>query len=146
MTSDVELAVKVQEDELLKKRANELLAIKYQGKSNSDLPESGATAPEIPDEINWKFVAAERLQMLVQMRDDMQYWRDAYLHERARADRLVALEYNEAGAPDETQQETKHTISSPAQVNRRRANWPSFKKRAEELTSVHDAGVVLNSD
>jgi hypothetical protein len=106
----------------------------------------------------WKVLAEERAaallekqQLLVQFRDEMQAWNEAYLKERERGDRLEKLlvdnfsidyeewrikisELNSAAAPEPI----KHTVQSPAQVNRRRANWPAYKKAAERNFSAHD--------
>jgi hypothetical protein len=99
-------------------------------------------------ELSWKVLAEERAaallekqQLLIQFRDEMQAWYEAYKSEKERADKFenlflesctTAVELNET--------EIKHTVSSPAQVNRKRANWPSVRKLYE---SAHDAGVGL---
>src|ERR1700690_4576117 len=56
-------------------------------------PEINKKAPQIRSVLNtsdWEIVAHERLQMVNQLRDEMQAWNEAYLKERERGDRLEA--------------------------------------------------------
>jgi hypothetical protein len=143
------------------KLANELLGKKYNPDDytgiNLNSPTS-TTSPIAPSkisfkesELSWKLIAQERLQMLTQVRDEMQAWNEAYLKEKERGDRLeeklFCLMNNIYGGPlvqennSEKEDEVKHTVSSPAQVNTRRANWPRVKNELEKQHSAHDAGI-----
>ena len=117
-----------------------------------------------PFDNTWKVLAEERAaallekqQLLVQFRDEMQAWNEAYLKERERGDRLekllvdnFSIDYEEWRKselrPPDFPEPIKHTVQSPAQVNRRRANWPAYKKAAERNFSAHDAGTEIKED
>ena len=99
-------------------------------------------------EVDWRFIAQERLQMMEQLRNEMNEWCEAFQKERERSEKFENLFLEsilnpevkvEVGKQTEENNEVKHTISTPAQVNRKRANWPEVKRRAEEM--FHDAGI-----
>jgi len=154
------------------KLANELLDKKYTEKTENgpvlknefNFTKDSKTPPQrfISNQTSsfdntWKVIAEERAaallekqQLLVQFRDEMQAWNEAYLKERERGDRLekllvdnFSIDYEEWRKselrPPDFPEPIKHTVQSPAQVNRRRANWPTYKKAAERNFSAHDA-------
>jgi len=124
----------------------------------------GAVGTAASSDNTWKVLAEERAaallekqQLLVQFRDEMQAWNEAYLKERERGDRLekllvdnFSIDYEEWRKselrPPDFPEPIKHTVQSPAQVNRRRANWPAYKKAAERNFSAHDAGTEIKED
>jgi hypothetical protein len=146
MSVDINVA-----NELLNKKYNEnetrelnetMYSPKFSSKTRSD-----AIASEAPD---WKFIANERLQMLEQTTANLNGWYEAYCKEKERADKFEKLFLEFILSPeaklDLINTEIKHTVSSPQQVNRRRANWPSVKKFAENKYAAHDAGFVLTQE
>jgi hypothetical protein len=102
-------------------------------------------------EVDWKFLAQERLQIITEFQDAKNAWWEAWKLEKERADRLEAKlfsymsgfveevqEIKEEQEIQKLQQEIKHSISSPAQVNRKRANWPSVKAQLEKKFSLSE--------
>jgi hypothetical protein len=92
-------------------------------------------------EVDWKFIASERLQMMTELQDAKNAWWEAWKLEKERADRLEAKLFSYMdGFVEEISEvkEVKHTTSSPAQVSRRRANWPSIKARLEKKFSLSE--------
>lgn len=139
--------------------ANELLNKKY-----SEEREAGPKTPinlpfspedvrlgrvKIPEQVDWKFIASERLQMLIHFQDESNEWKEAYQKERDRADMFMSLyldSENKIKPIDlntNKTQEVKHTVQSPSQVRTRRASWPEYRTQAEKLYSgsAHDAGI-----
>jgi hypothetical protein len=112
------------------------------------------TSPQIASnkEVDWKFLAQERLQIITEFQDAKNAWWEAWKLEKERADRLEAKlfsymsgfvegvqEIKEEQEIQKLQQEVKHTISSPAQINRKRANWPSVKAQLEKKFSLSES-------
>ena len=130
-----------QESEIDLSAARELLGKKY------SLPESSTSnrAVRIPgitessEKTDWKLIADERLaalqeksQLLNAFQNEINDWKEAFFKEKERCDKFESLLLDQLieTRPVETQ-EVKHTINPINQVNRRRANWPSFKAAAE---------------
>jgi hypothetical protein len=132
--------------------ANSLLNKKYDNLGNEIIPDnlskSGIfnkhlgqqTNRQSTTEVDWKFIASERLQMMTELQDAKNAWWEAWKLEKERADRLEAklFSYLDGFTEEipEVAQEVKHSISSPAQVNRKRANWPSVKAQLEKKFSL----------
>jgi len=128
----------------------------YSDQLHSEMKPQRFISPAASSDNTWKVLAEERAaallekqQLLVQFRDEMQAWNEAYLKERERGDRLekllvdnFSIDYEEWRKselrPPDFPEPIKHTVQSPAQVNRRRANWPAYKKAAERNFSAHD--------
>lgn len=104
----------------------------------------------------WKIIAEERksaliekTQLLIQFRDDAQSWQEAFIKERDRADKLweqlQSLYLQMTNAPSEGSigmegseiKEEIHKIQSPAQVNKRKSNWPAYKAAMEKRHSTN---------
>jgi hypothetical protein len=136
--------------------ANSLLSKKYDSLGNEIIPDnlskSGIfnkhlgqqTNRQSTTEVDWKFIASERLQMMTELQDAKNAWWEAWKLEKERADRLFdkLFSYLDGFAeeiPEVRAQEVKHSISSPAQVNRRRANWPSVKAQLEKKFSLPES-------
>jgi hypothetical protein len=98
-------------------------------------------------EVDWKFLAQERLQIITEFQDAKNAWWEAWKLEKERADRLEAKLFSYmSGFVEGVQEisgavapEVKHSISSPAQVNRKRANWPSVKAQLEKKFSLPES-------
>jgi hypothetical protein len=147
--------------------ANSLLNKKYENESagnikdfNSDKirtniypkPTPNVTFPPLSTptsnkEVDWKFLAQERLQIITEFQDAKNAWWEAWKLEKERADRLEAKLFSYmSGFVEGVQEisgaivpEVKHSISSPAQVNRKRANWPSVKAQLEKKFSLSES-------
>jgi len=111
----------------------------------------------MPDQesVSWKLIAEERLQMLIQMRDEAQAWNEAFLKERERGDRLFLLlsATPERDINETKLEELKVAIQSPMQINNRRANWPRLKHQLEKQfagsknpTDLQGQEIKLNDD
>jgi hypothetical protein len=114
-------------------RANDLL--KRQNLSGMERALTGdvKNLPDDKDQLLRERLAAlqEKTQLLIQMRDEAQAWHEAFLKERERADRYEKILFEGVVEKNENP-EVKHTVSTPAQVSRRRSNWPSVKATLEK--------------
>ena len=82
-------------------------------------------------EVNWEFVAAERLNHLEQYRDEMHAWYEHFCKAQERANALQEKLFEVLGV--NTKSEVKVSIPTNEQMNTRRADWPRRKASLEKI-------------